>query len=478
MSGLKGNVLMRIRESIVRVSLVLLSCISVTPAVAKAPVALPEASSALQDYIKRPDASYAWHVRQRGKQGTGEYAELILTSQTWHDVVWKHQLFIYRPAKLKQASQALLLIDGGSWSDSLDSPPENGKSTPLPEKAQLLMLLADMMQTPIAVIRQVPEQPLFDGKKEDQIIALTFAKYFETGESDWPLLLPMVKTAVRAMDAVQEFAKQEWQTEIEHFLVTGASKRGWTTWLTAASDERVDALAPMVINMLNMAAHDALQLESFGKYSEQIRDYTDRGLQQRLLTEQGASLRAIVDPIAYRKQLMQPKLIVLATNDAYWPVDALNLYWNELQGDKYILYVPNNGHGIQDFPRVTSTIAALQSSLIGGRRMPALDWHFKENGNQITFELTSDVAPTAVRRWSSKAATRDFRNAEWSSSRVDSSGESNKYVATLDRPQVGQAAAFLEAEFPGEPLPFVLTTTLHVYAGEKTADAATGSASQ
>jgi PhoPQ-activated pathogenicity-related protein len=468
---------MHLPESLARASIVLLLYIITTPAVAQAPVALPEASTALQDYIKRPDASYAWHVRQRGKQGPGDYAELILTSQTWHDVVWKHQLFVYRPAKVKQASQALLLIDGGSWSDSLDSPIENGKPSPLPEKVQLLTMLADMMQTPIAVIRQVPEQPIFDGKKEDQIIALTFAKYFETGESDWPLLLPMVKTAVRAMDAVQEFAKQEWQAEIEHFLVTGASKRGWTTWLTAASDERVDALAPMVINMLNMAAHDSLQLESFGKYSEQIRDYTDRGLQQRLLTEQGASLRAIVDPIAYRKQLIQPKLIVLATNDAYWPVDALNLYWDELQGDKYILYVPNNGHGIQDFPRVTSTVAALQESLIGGQAMPKLDWHFEENGSQVAFDLTSDVAPIAVRKWTSKAGTRDFRNAEWSSSKVELS-DAGKFVAAFDRPKTGYAAAFLEAEFPGRPIPFVLTTTLHVFASEKRAGAAGGAGSQ
>jgi PhoPQ-activated pathogenicity-related protein len=468
---------MRMRELVVRVGLVL-PCICISLAVAKEPVALPEASTSLQDYIKRPDPSYAWHVRQRGKQGTGEYAELILTSQTWRDVVWKHQLFVYRPAKVKDAAQALLLIDGGSWSDDMNSPADNGKPAPLPEKAQLLMLLADMMQTPIAVIRQVPEQPMFDGKKEDQIIALTFAKYFETGETDWPLLLPMVKTAVRAMDAVQEFAKQEWQSEVEHFLVTGASKRGWTTWLTAASDERVDALAPMVINMLNMAAHQSLQIESFGKYSEEISDYTERGLQQRLLTKQGASLQAIVDPIAYRKHLLQPKLIVLATNDAYWPVDALNLYWDDLQGDKYILYVPNNGHGIKDFPRVSATLAALQSSLIGGRPMPKLDWKHTENNKEIAFELTSDVSPTAVRKWSSKAATRDFREAEWTSSNVKAGSDSRKFVATFDHPEAGNTAVFLEAEFAGEPLPFVLTTALYVFTSENTSASTPAAAAQ
>ncbi len=228
---------------IIGMTAILLVCPLTSSAYAKSPTVLPDASPALQDYVKRPDTSYAWHVRQRGKQGGGDYAELILTSQTWHDIVWKHQLFIYRPAKVKDSKHALLLIDGSSWSDALENQPKDSKPAPLPEKVLLITMLADMMQTPIAVVRQVPEQPIFDGRKEDQIIALTFSKYFETGDVDWPLLLPMVKAAVRAMDATQEFTRQEWQMDIEHFLVTGASKRGWTTWLTAATDSRVDACA-------------------------------------------------------------------------------------------------------------------------------------------------------------------------------------------------------------------------------------------
>jgi PhoPQ-activated pathogenicity-related protein len=290
----------------------------------------------------------------------------------------------------------------------------------------------------------------------------------------------MVKAAVRAMDAVQEFAKGEWQIDIDRFLVTGASKRGWTTWLTAATDPRVDALAPMVINMLNMAAHDQLQLESFGKYSDQSHDYTERGLQEKLFTDEGAALRAIIDPIAYRKQITQPKLIILATNDAYWPVDALNLYWDDLQGDKYILYVPNNGHGIRDYPRVVATIAALQRSLVGGKPLPKLEWNLNEHADGAKFQLTSDVTPTAVRTWTAEADTRDFRRAQWSSSPVSADGgQDRKYVAELAKPKVGYYAAFLEAEFPGEPVPFVLSTTLHVLGGDDVSDkSAGGSASE
>ncbi len=428
--------------------------------------AQPESPSvALQDYVKKADVSYGWTKRRGGKLGQGTYVELALCSQTWRGIAWKHQLFIYRPANVVSAAEVLLLINGGKWNDSLAQPPAaDAGDDGLPAELRVVAQLADKMCAPVAVVCQVPEQPIFSGKIEDQIISYTFAKFYQTGDVEWPLLLPMVKTAVRAMDAIQEFSDQEWNVDVERFLVTDASKRGWTTWLTAAVDPRVNALAPMVINMLNMEPHMKLQQASFGGYSEQIQDYTDRGLQNLLGSERGAALRAIVDPYSYRRALRQPKLIILGTNDRYWPVDSADLYWDALEGEKYLLYVPNNGHHIRDYPRVLGSLVALCESVAGGQPLPRLNWHFAEQGEQVRLRLSIDTQPTEVIAWTAASKLRDFRDAVWQSKAAESSGAGTDHVYQFAVPTAedGFQAVFVEAKFPAKSMPFYLSTSLRV----------------
>jgi PhoPQ-activated pathogenicity-related protein len=139
---------------------------------------------------------------------------------------------------------------------------------------------------------------MFD-RTEDALIAYTFDQYLKTGEKDWPLLLPMVKSTVRGMDAMQSIVREKWGA---HRVVHGVGrvKRGWTAWLTAAVDKRVMAVAPMVIDVLNMGAQMDHQRETWGEVSEEIRDYAALDLPTRLKTERGQELLSMVDPFSYR----------------------------------------------------------------------------------------------------------------------------------------------------------------------------------
>ena len=384
------------------VAAALLSCAAILPRA--------YAAGELADYVKREDPSYRWETVRSGKFASGEYLELILTSQTWRDIAWKHQLFLFRPGNLEAGSrQALLYIDGGRWNPQYESAPGE-----LPRAARVFAKLADSIHAPVAVLRQVPFEPLFD-RREDALIAYTFDRYLETGDADWPLLLPMVKSAVRAMDTVQSVAESQWGLHLERFTVAGASKRGWTSWLTAAADPRVASVAPIVIDMLNLPEQVRLQRETFGGLSEQVRDYQTIDLPGRIDSDAGRKLTGMVDPYSYRASLVLPKLLVLGTNDRYWPLDALSLYWDGLSEPKRVLYVPNQGHGIRDLDRVIGALSALHRYSAHDVPLPALAWKFGSPAGKLEVTVQPGRKARHVLAWTASSPTRDFRAAHWSS---------------------------------------------------------------
>jgi PhoPQ-activated pathogenicity-related protein len=417
------------------------------------------ASGELAKYVEAPDSSYAWREVGSGKIGKADYGELILTSHTWRGVAWKHQLVVVRPANVDPAAtQAFLFIHGGRWKPEYES----GMSR-LPREARIFEMLATRLRAPVAILRQVPFQPLFE-RREDALIAYTFDHYLNTGEEDWPLLLPMVKSAARGMDAVQEFASQRWQHRIESFTVAGASKRGWTSWLTAAVDPRVASVAPMVIDMLNLPAQIALQRETFGGLSEQVSDYSDIDLPERMDSERGRQLLQMVDPFSYRKVLTVPKLIMLGTNDRYWPLDALKLYWSELPEPKRVLYLPNQGHGIRDFDRILGALTALHRTSARGEPLPQVSWSFMPTRSSIGLAVQTDRPVRRVIAWTAISATRDFRESKWKSQackRVNA----QSYTCGRATGEGEYTALYGEAEFQDRKTPrFSLSTAVCIVA--------------
>jgi len=416
------------------------SCLSAVLRADEPPQTIPQ-------YVGRPDPAFSWHVQVEQPAGPGRQWELELVSQEWHGIVWKHVLVVFEPAEVRFPNHMILFITGGSTG-----------SRPRAENLLLGRTLATKAQARVAMLHQVPNQPLLGDRKEDDLITETWLRYLQTGDITWVLQLPMVTSAVRAMDALQGFARQQNLPPVEGFVVTGASKRGWTTWLSAVADRRVVAIAPMVIDMLNLRPQMKYQIETWGRYSEQIHDYTSKGLvHDKPLSEREAELLRLVDPYTYRKQLTLPKLLVHGTNDPYWVVDAAKLYWDGLSGPKYLLEVPNGDHGLKGGQELAiSTIAAFFRHVVGAKPWPQLHWNHGDEPDALVLTVRSSILPQDARLWVAHSNTKDFRQSRWESQPMEKTVAG--FSARVQRPREAHVALFGQLHFDMEGLGYALST--------------------
>ncbi|MBA3485350.1 MAG: phenylacetic acid degradation protein [Pirellulales bacterium] len=443
------------RSSIVLFLLLGMSPILLRNAAAKEPPAV-DVPTALQDYVTTPDDSYGYELEGTEELPGCTVHKLALTSQTWQGIPWRHALYAYVPAKVRHEDTVLLFITGGAIGG-------------LPDKEDMEMgaRLAQVAGVPVAFLHQTPNQPLLGDRVEDDLISETFLRYLETEDATWPLLFPMVKSAVSAMTALQDFGQKKYNVNVKKFVVTGGSKRGWTTWLTAVADDRVAGIAPIVIDTLNLPAQMEHQIECWGEYSEQIADYTTKGLVDVMIKDPANPLWRWVDPYTYRSKLLLPKLIINGTNDRYWTVDAMSLYWDELIGEKYARYVPNAGHGLDDGKEgALTTLAAFTQHIAAGTSMPKLQWKFEEDDEQLRLRIGSTPTPKSVRLWVAHSGTRDFRDAVWKSTELAASaategnGDGGAFVGVVPKPETGYVACFGEATFEDGPIQYNLSTML------------------
>ena len=445
-----------------RTTLILLALTASAVAEEAVPRAAADPEGALARYVARPEPAYGWTLVETGEAGGMTVHRLELTSQTWQGVVWKHVLHVYEPRDLKFPRHVTLFVSGGS-----------GLRPPGIDEQLVAVGLANLSGGRVALLKHVPNQPLLGGRREDDLITETWLQYLKTGDETWPLLFPMVKSAVKAMDAVQELGvKRAWKEPVERFVVTGASKRGWTSWLTAAADPRVAATAPVVIDTLNFRAQMKYQLESWGRYSEQIDDYTSKGLVRTTgeETPREAALRTMMDPYGYRAQLAVPKLVINGTNDRYWVVDAARNYWDDLEGPKNVLELPNAGHGLDaQLPQATAAVAALFRRVASGGTLPEVTWEFGEEEGDRRLAVSSDPPAKSARLWTSTSATNDFRESEWTDAAMP--GQGGRFAATIPAAGSGGVAAFGELRFVDTtidpPLSYSLTTIVRRYGAAK-----------
>src|SRR5947209_8646325 len=124
----------------------------------------------LDEYVARPEPAFAWQIREKKTEAAGHVYDLTLTSQTWQGIDWKHRLLVFVPAYTAPTNTILLLNTGG-----------NGDR---PSDRALGLTLAGKIRAPVAVLFNIPNQPLFEGKKEDVLIAETFVRFLAAEGKD------------------------------------------------------------------------------------------------------------------------------------------------------------------------------------------------------------------------------------------------------------------------------------------------------
>ncbi len=390
-------------------------------------------AEALEKYIQKKDASFSWKCLEQKKIQDATVAHLEVVSQIWRDRPWSHHLQVVRPDTVRHPQTAFLFVTG------------DGDGS---EEIRFLHLIAQKAGTIAAVITNVPNQPLFDNLREDALIAYTFVQYLNTGDETWPLLFPMVKSVVRGMDAIQSFMQKEYSQKIGNFTISGASKRGWTAWLTAAVDPRINAVAPIVIDILNMKKQTDWARRMYGKQSERISDYTNLSLVDRIDEPMMVTLRKWVDPYSYRQRYTMPKLLLLGTNDPFWVVDSLRHYWDDLPDPKLVYQTPNAGHDLNGGKDAIQTLAAWFQMIAGGKELPKMEWQLSDGTDGPAGIMVRVNQPVRnIRLWTASSDDRDFRNDVWSRQELKiKAGNGSQASAEVSVPAKGFKAFMAEIE--------------------------------
>jgi len=419
--------------------------------------------TALDRYVAAPDTNFTYKLLNSNQTPLGTVHLLEMISQAWlttNEVdrpVWRHWLTIAVPSKVEHTT-GFLFITGGN----------NDRGAPKNPDANLARVAVETKSV-VAELRNVPNQPLEffrDGQRrvEDDLIAYSWDKFLRTGDERWPARLPMTKSAVRAMDAITSFCASEegGKLKVDKFVVAGGSKRGWTTWTTAAVDPRVVAIVPIVIDVLNMVPSMQHHYAAYGFWSPAIHDYVVHDIMSWMDTPQFKALMEIEEPFEYRDRFTMPKLIVNATGDQFFLPDSSQFYFDQLPGEKYLRYVPNADHSLRNSD-AWETVQAFYFSILTGTKIPRFTWSLEKDGS---IRVVAQDRPDEAKLWqATNPKARDFRldtfGPNWSSTPFDLS--SGTGTAKVETPQQGWTAFFVELKYsrPAGP-PLKLTTQVRV----------------
>lgn len=424
---------------------------------------LPQ-QTALDEYINKEDNSYQWDVVSETTTDGMKLVVVNMISQSWRTpeevnrTKWQHWVRIAIPEQIRSET-GFLMIGGGS--NRQDEKPDG--------PGEMIVQIAKNTGSVVAELGMVPNQPLIfhgDGqeRKEDDLIGYTWDQYIKTGDPTWAARNPMVKSAVRAMDTITALMASDTggRRVVNKFVVAGGSKRGWTTWLTGL-DHRVVAIIPIVIDVLNADRSMKHHFAAYGFWAPSVGNYVQHKIMERMDHPRVIELYHLVDPWYYRHRLTMPKFIVNGSGDQFFLPDSSQFYFDGLQGEKHLRYVPNADHGLSGSDAIES-ITAFYALILAGKERPEFSWVNETDGS---VSVTTQDAPEQVLLWqATNPEARDFRietlGPKYTSTVLQDQGNGT-YVGRVNEPAQGWTAYYIELEFDaGVGIPLKMSTAVRV----------------
>ena len=425
-----------------------------------------EEYTSMSDYIVSTKNEFSYDIQEviYEENWTGYHIKMIsgewLDSKKVDQVEWWHYVDIIIP-KQTTSSTGIMFIDGGEKSDDyfrLDAQSIGN---------------AIKTESVIVNVSNIPFQPLNflsseqDSFEEDDLIAFAWNKFLKQGakqkDVEWLPRFPMTRAIVRAMDLAQEIVLQN-DIVVKDFVVSGASKRGWTAWTTAAVDSRVKAVVPMVIDMLNLVPSFENHYRSYGEFSPAVQEYVNYNIQDWLGTEEFKVLMSYIEPFSFIDKFTMPKYIINAGSDEFFSTDSWRFYYDKLPGEKIIRYVPNKNHSL-DGRYLTEDLVSYFYRVINDIEIPSLSWNLSDN--KLIAELDYD-GEYDVSVWTAKNDNgRDFRLWEegelWEETSIGKLAN-NKYELNVNSNFKGYKATMIEFTIdPESEFPLIISTGPFVF---------------
>lgn len=401
-----------------------------------------------------------------------------LNSQTWspQGVVsperWQNGVDIYIPDSAREKN-ALVVINNGSNNNGLGTP-----VAPTNFNEEELSRIAIATRTVVISVSNVPNQVLsYQGVTtplgEDNSVAYSWKLFIGDTHKyqDASLHIPMAASVSQAF----RLAKKELtQQNINKFIVTGASKRGWAAWLTALSDPDVGAVVPFAMDLLNTQKSLEHMYQSYGKnWPVAFYPYYNQGIDQQIGTDKFARLMRLEDPLTYLNtdmgdRLKIDKYIINASGDDFYVPDNSHFYYGLLPGSKSLRVVPNSTHN--------GILSVAEQSLITfvnrfqeKQKLPEITENVQSRGDgKKELVVNFSEKPVAILQWTARnPAARDFRYAcdiKYNSVPVSLATGDNTLSISLTTPDSGWQATYIEATFTDG---YVATTQVYITPDEK-----------